>query len=381
MILSSKFDVVVVGSGCAGLFVLEALSKLGLKTLLVECEEKLANGPSIRNGAYIHAGSYHSASLSEYIKSRETVKACMEGAARFRRLFPEAILHQGLPVHMLARYKENAELALKRWDEFGVEYKLKTSTELKKRYPALDVTKSILGAEVADFHVNWRIVFQKLLISAQNNGAEIAMRAQVEVKDDGLIHLHKSDGQNQKILAQKIIYCTGYGTEKLLRMNKKRFMKPPHLKLWRSHVLVLPALEKIGWMYVDPGQVSVTPQLGHTLVCQAKEEEPVPQAIFEPCAISLSRIAAAFNDIVPNHQDILDRAIGHSCIKVSIGDNDQFERNVDYTISSVSELEMIALPGKSSAAPVLADAVVQSVFSSNFGSDLALSPGSISFGE
>ena len=62
----------------------------------------------------------------------------MVGAERFKRLFPEAILQQGLPVHMLVRHKENADLALERWEEFGVEYKLKSSSELSVRYPTLD---------------------------------------------------------------------------------------------------------------------------------------------------------------------------------------------------------------------------------------------------
>jgi len=378
---SREFDIVVVGGGCAGLFVLEAMSSLGLRTLLVERESKLASGPSIRNGAYVHAGSYHSVSLADYNRSEATVRACMTGAERLRRMFPEAVLNYGLPVHMLARDEEYAKLAIDRWENFGVEYKLKSRDELRKRYPILDVGKISLGAEVADFHVNWRIIFQKLLHSARQNGAEVVLSASLRLEDEGVIRIHEKNCDTIKIKASKIIYCTGYGTEELLRDNAHRFVSAPHIRLWRSHVLVLPPLPQVGWMFVDPGQVSVTPQIGHTLVCQAKEEELIDSAVFESCRDRLAGIASAFSDIVPNHETALASAVGHSCIKVSIGNSSEFERNVDYTISRVSDTEIIALPGKSSAAPVLADAVVQFVFSSDFGPDLAISPGTLNFPE
>lgn len=357
-----SYDCAVVGAGCAGIFAFHRLSRLGLKVILIEEREGVAAGPSIRNGAYIHAGGYHAATLADRDEAARTAQACMAGADYFAREFPEAVIRSGIPVHLLLADSARRDEVLRRLEDCGVWHRPATSSVLRERYPMLDLSKVALGVEVRDFHVNFRMIFQRLLVESRSWGGEIRVSTSLLYDGNGTVTLVSASGAAERVRVGRIVYCTGAQTPDLVQRNSDRFRERPDVRLWRSHVLNIPPVPGTGFMYLDPGMASVTPQGTHTVICQAKEESPLPVAAYDADATQLKGIERALFDVMPALAEKNLEIRGHSCIKVSLSRDGRFGRNVEYSLTKVTSTEWVALPGKASCAPVLADAVAAAVF-------------------
>ena len=106
------FDVIVVGSGAAGLANALTASVLGLQPVVLEKAEKLGGGTSFANGG-LWIGNNHLARAAGYVDSREAVLAYMRFIAG----------DQAIEDNLLA-YVDRGPEALKFFEDCGLQFRI-----------------------------------------------------------------------------------------------------------------------------------------------------------------------------------------------------------------------------------------------------------------
>lgn len=366
------YDFVVIGSGISGLYIADSLSSLGAKVAVLEKHGTIGSEASTRNGGYIHAGAYHSATIIDEIEAKQTALNCKAGADRIRARFPEACIEKDRNIHLLFRTEEQLAKASKRWKEFGINAEFIDRQKIYERYPHLESGYVIGAAAVADFPINTRLILMKLLADAKRNGVEVIQNARGIKSKDGMVSFQQ--GQEEHVITcKKVIFCTGAKTplstvEKLAEVNC-------FISIWKSHVLVAPEMQGIGFMFVDNGEVSVTPQNGYSVVCTRGDELRVTDISPDLDALTVEQNFRALCRAMPVMKEFRSTIRPHCCFKISISEKRDKDRNVSCGLVKLSDYEFFASPGKFTTAPILADLVVRQVARDNFINEVALRPG------
>lgn len=369
-----RYDFAIIGAGVAGLMIAKKLADLGADIVVLEQHERIGAEASTRNGGYVHAGGFHAASISDENLAIRTAHACMRGADRLRAEFPEAMIDAGGKIHLLFVDKALAELAEQRWQMSSVKASIVGESELQRRYPALAEDRRILGAAVEDFAIDTRIVLLKLMKSLVSQNVAVVRSAKDIRLVDGYIHYRLSQ-QDCSVRCNKVVYSIGAAAAgHAIRQKLGLLQRPRHVTLWKSHVLVAPEIPHIGFMFVDRGEVSVTPQNGYSVVCTRGDEiqidEPdylLDRGTVMMNSIALSRALPRLSAAAPLR--------AHCCLKVSISDDINAGRNVSFDAVWISDVELLALPGKFTTAPLLGDLIAQMAVSSGLKTELVNRPG------
>ncbi len=368
------YDFAVIGSGIAGLYVADTLSSFGAKVVVLDRHRTIGAEASTRNGGYVHAGGFHSATLLDDAEAHQTARDCIAGAERLRSRFPEARIEAGGDIHLLFRTEERLLAAQSRWFTSGVVANVVGKKFLQKRYPNLDTGAVGGAAAVEDFPINTRIVLMKLFVNAKRNKVEFRLGSEQIETSGGIVSFHR-DSERHVLQCEKVIFCTGAGThpsivKKLCNVNR-------FISIWKSHVLVAPEMDGIGFMFVDSGDVSVTPQDGYSVVCTRGDELKIDQVNRDLDISTIEKNFSALCRAVPSMLRFRSEIRPHCCLKLSLDKQPDEVRNVSCRIVVLNEFEIFAAPGKFTTAPILADLVLRSVASSEFGSSIALRPGDV----
>ncbi len=172
---SLEVEAVVVGAGVVGLAIARALSRRGLKVLLLEKERAIGTGTSSRNSEVIHAGLY-------YEPGSLKARLCVEGNRMLYRYCAE----RGVPHRRCGKLvvatepgEDAALLALQaRAEANGVEdLTLLDTAELKRLEPDLRASSALHSPSsgIIDSHA----LMLALLADAENAGCTIALRTPV----------------------------------------------------------------------------------------------------------------------------------------------------------------------------------------------------------
>lgn len=373
---SSIFDVVVVGAGCAGLWCAREISKIGARVLIVDKANVVASGPSTRNGGYIHGGGFHAAVIEDAIEAEIVAKNCWEGLQRYRVEFSSAIVHPAASAHLLSVSHEMAHHAVSQWDKTGVSYQLRTRAKTKASFPAINADAIIMDAIVEDLVVNYRIVYQMLLTDLRLRGGELWLDADVTNIVDGHLSICMA-GEIKTVRTHNVIYCTGYSSALTKRIKQLLTEIGLEIQLYKSHVLTIDSLFLDGFLTLDHGELSIVPQGGYSTVCRSQDDLPVLDPNFlivAECVMEMKKKLTQL--LLPGAVDA-SKITAHSCLKPDIGvPHNENKRSVNSRLLRLSDSEYLALPGKATEAPLLADETVR-ILSGSYMSEIAQRPGEV----
>jgi glycine/D-amino acid oxidase-like deaminating enzyme len=367
------FDVIVVGGGGAGLWTAEILAAFGMRVLLVEQAAQLASGPSGRNGGYVHGGGFHAAVVADESDALEVAARCRDGRDIIERRCPEAIYREAAPVHLFARGAAMAERAASRWAMADLDLRLCPRAEINRLYPELASGVVRLAARVRDFPIDYRILHQSLLARFLRLGGEVRVGTTFEPDEPGSGLLRSTEGV-ARVSARHIVYCAGAWSSRLCADRATAAGAALDFRLWKSHVIVAPRTTRFGFLFLDPGEISVMPQRDYALICQSQEDTPVDAPDYEIIPERLAEMRRKLTEVLPQAAH-LAWTRPHACLKPSLTPSAGSRRSVNAVVERLSTNEILALPGKSTEAPLMAQLVLQNLLSAGDMPRIAPRPG------
>src|SRR3989344_7256375 len=251
--MAHNYDLVVVGSGIAGLMTTKKASSLGIQTLLIEKNDRVAGGSSIRNEGWLHAGTYHSISIKDRSNAIQVAKRSLYGHQQIKSYAPEVVEDPLNKSVCLIKESDNLEEILDRWNEAGVANKEVNRVNFFRRRSEIKKDKVTNIFEVADISINTRILYARLLQDAQLYGATICTNSELKFDSQRNAFLI-SNGQFHKIESRLFIYTAGYGSGNI---SKKELGIELPLRYWKSHLMITPRLTDTGVFNLSPGEVAL----------------------------------------------------------------------------------------------------------------------------
>ncbi|MDH6502414.1 FAD-dependent oxidoreductase [Streptomyces sp. SAI-149] len=109
----NNYDVVIIGGGCAGIFLASELVDRGRSCALLD-KEPVASYASTRNQGWLQSGAFYAASGDV-----NAARGCKTGYEYITASYPEAI-HQSVPSYYLFKAKDELETALVSCGELGI---------------------------------------------------------------------------------------------------------------------------------------------------------------------------------------------------------------------------------------------------------------------
>ena len=155
-----------------GLWLAWVLSSRGLAVALIDAQNDLGNGSSIRNEGWLHRGTYYAATIVDRAAAMQVAQRTILGHDATLRLAPESLEELDSKTFVLLR-SECLDEITSRWDEAGVFYRYLCKADFQALEPELDVGNYDCVCEVADVAINNRIVYSKLASQARANAVSI----------------------------------------------------------------------------------------------------------------------------------------------------------------------------------------------------------------
>lgn len=367
-----KKDIAIIGGGIAGLYTAYKLGSMGYDTLILQDENQLCPGPSVRNGGLIHRGTFHSALVNDDDMAMRIAERCVYGYEQIKSFAPEAIEEDGLPVFALIKSDALAERAIKRWNKGNIYYKKVSYRQFNQHVPGISHTHAKYIFKTQDLPINYRILYQKLFHQSKKEGVDFIFGAKLlSIEPRNLIFEH-GNTQKLSIEAKKYIFTTGYKTKKLIAQF---FPNTLQVKIWKSHALSIPRPQKYGFYFIDKDEVSVEPQGIYSIVCQSQEDTLVDNTDLNVVQAKAENIFKKLLEIMPEAYKYANIYRAHACLKPSITLKNDTKRSVDAEVHVLNQKYLIALPGKATEAPFLADGLVKKVFQDYSDAIIAKRPG------
>ncbi|AKF87371.1 Glycine/D-amino acid oxidase [Myxococcus fulvus] len=353
-----RYDVVLVGGGVTGLMASHKLARLGLRLLLLEKQPTLASGPSTRNEGWLHRGSYHAGSVKDRQAAVQVARRCIYGHEQIRAFAPEAVEDADRPPMVLVRDADRLEELVSRWDEAGVFYRPLTKAQASARFPSADLTRASEAFEVADVSINTRMLYRKLLTSAQQGGAEVLTGARLEHVRGSEATVVMADGSTLQLESRLFVYSTGFGARDLFRQF---FELELPIRYWKSHLVVVPRLGGHGLFYVDPheaammhhGDYSVVGLNEDALLCANPDYLVVPERA-DNLHRALERLVPGWRN-AGTYSDV-------ACTKVDFAPDATSARSLNIAIHEPVPGHICILPGKMTEAPFLTDVLTARLY-------------------
>lgn len=367
-----KKDVIIFGGGIAGLYSAYKLSELGYKVSVVQDDKALASGPSVRNGGLLHRGTFHSALVNDDGVALKIAERCIYGYEQIKAFAPEAIEIDGTPVFAIIKNDELAQRAVNRWNKGSILYKEVNYKTFEEYIPGIERKYAKYIFKTADLPINYRIIYQKLLFQCERNNVEFFLNSKLEVINNNSVVIIKDQVQKITIEAEKFIFTTGYKTKELVN---NFFSNKVNVKIWKSHALSIPRLKRYGFFFIDRNEISVEPQGEYSIVCQSQEDNLVDKADYDVVIEKTKGIFRQLVKVMPEAKLYANNYIAHACLKPSIILENDVKRSVDAEVHMMNNNCIIALPGKATEAPYLADVLLQKVFESHSDRRIAMRPG------
>jgi len=366
--MAHNYDLVVVGSGIAGLMTTKKASSLGIQTLLIEKNDRVAGGSSIRNEGWLHAGTYHSISIKDRSNAIQVAKRSLYGHQQIKSYAPEVVEDPLNKSVCLIKESDNLEEILDRWNEAGVANKEVNRVNFFRRRSEIKKDKVTNIFEVADISINTRILYARLLQDAQLYGATICTNSELKFDSQRNAFLI-SNGQFHKIESRLFIYTAGYGSGNI---SKKELGIELPLRYWKSHLMITPRLTDTGVFNLSPGEVALMNH-NHCSIIGFNEDAYLvnePNLDVDPNKLrsSISSLER-FIELQANF-----RYVPISCIKVDLPIQMNISRSLDVNIIEPTPGHIFAFPGKMTEAPYLVDTLIQIIFEKLNKSDINFRP-------
>ncbi|MGE6758360.1 FAD-binding oxidoreductase [Corallococcus sp. AB049A] len=353
-----RYDVVLVGGGITGLMVSHKLSRLGLRLLLLEKQPTLASGPSTRNEGWLHRGSYHAGSIRDRESAVQVARRCIYGHEQIRAFAPEAVEDADRTPLVLVRDADRVQELVSRWDEAGVWYRPRTRAAASASFPSADLSRAAAVFEVADVSLNTRMLYRKLLTSAQQGGTEVLTGARLERINGLEASVRTASGETLQVEAGLFVYSAGFGARDLFR---DFFQLELPIRYWKSHLVVVPRLGAHGLFYVDAHEAAMMHHGGYSIVGLNEDALLCTEPDYNVIAEKADNLHRALERLVPgwkNGAPFTDVA----CTKVDFAPDASAARSLNIAIHEPVPGHICILPGKMTETPFLTDVLTARLY-------------------
>src|SRR4051812_24554575 len=174
-----EFDVVILGSGVAGLFLAVELADAGMSVCVVESASEIAPGASTKNEGMLHRGTYHSAGIPDDSAAMLVARRCAFGFDEVLRRVPSAVVEPSLRSFVLIREPGRIDEYRSRWQQADIPHRLISRSQLKTLVPEVDDPSLSAAFEVDDKSIDTRVLYRELVTQAQARGVHFLTEARL----------------------------------------------------------------------------------------------------------------------------------------------------------------------------------------------------------
>ncbi|MDT4989417.1 MAG: hypothetical protein QOI74_3511 [Micromonosporaceae bacterium] len=350
--MAIRCDVVVLGSGFAGLMSARQLARFGYRVVLIERAGRILAGASGHNEGWLHAGTYHAISIQDRQQARIVAARCIAGYRRIRREFPDCVEPQQYPTVAVVRHESLAE-TLSRWDAAEVWCRPASGrglTALRREVSILDTERAFL---VADRGIDTTALGACLAHEFRRDGGSLLVATNAVADGDSALRL--SGPMSAKVRYRFLVCATGFATRSACASLG---LAPPPIRLWRSHLASLPRLAASSVFALAPGEAAMVNHRERSVVGLNEDALLVTEPTFVPHRGTTVRLADAIRVRFPGAD--LRRAAITACVKVDVLDTHP-ARSLNLSTVPLAENAVCVLPGKMTEAPIAADMVADHV--------------------
>ncbi len=352
-----KVDVAIIGGGVTGLTIAKKLDDLGLSCTLIEKRNELASGASTRNEGWLHAGTYHAASIVNPYDAEAVVDRCRYGYNQILGYAPEAVEELTSRSFAFIKDPSKVDFIVSRWEDFGISHNRRRKEQIQSVIPGLKTDSFSEGYIVEDKAINTRLLYSKLATSlGRSPDSTIYTGCQAEIPESNIIKL---SGQSTDIIeAKQVVLATGYGSEELI--DQMGLSKRYPIRYWKSHLMVVPRVSPHGFFFIEPGEVTVMNHGNKSIIGTNVD------GIF---------VSKPDTSVVPSKQEEMINAFGRAfetpknlsylataCIKIDITQDKNSIPSLNPFILELRKDHLWVLPGKMTETPYVADQAVQQIF-------------------
>jgi glycerol-3-phosphate dehydrogenase len=354
-----KADITIIGAGVTGLLATKKLTDLGYDVVLIEKEKVVASGPSTRNEGWLHRGTYHAASIKNEEEALEVARTCIYGHDQIRRYAPEAVDDLGQPTYAIIGSDELADHSVSRWNKAGAVHKQISLNNFASLNPEVDIQNIKHVFEVGDIGFNPRIFYQKLLTQSEKKGAKIFLQSRLLPKQNGYAKILREGNEPITLSTDMVIVTAGNGIKDFFREVSGEDLP---IRFWKSHLLVFPRLAKYNTFYIDRGEAMIFSHGNTSVIGQHHEDFIVESPDYTAIPDKVELVFRAANRLIPKTKEYKDSFVPVTCMKPDLVRGLDQPRGYDVNIIRADDKYLFVFPGKMTAAPFIADKLVQMVF-------------------
>lgn len=360
-------DITVAGAGVCGLFAAYKMARLGFDVLVVEAADRIAPGSSSHNEGWLHSGTYHAGAITDRHTALRVVRHLIAGNRQIRALAPECLEHGEVPAMALIRDAERAGETEDRWREAGVPFVPLSRSRAKALMPQIDLSHAHRGYLVEDSGFDARMLLRVLATEAGLRGTRLSLRSTLRFSPAGPALVLDRHRTPRPLVTKLLILATGYMTGDLL--SPLGVQLP--LRLWKSHILHGPRITSRPVFWLDPLEATLMHHADASVV--GLNEDAYRVSTVDPTTDESRAFAVrkALRRLLPGADDA-SAYRATACHKVDMGVDG--ERSVGIQVHEPVEGVLLALPGKFTEAPALADRLARVAVSRLGVPDVSLRP-------
>ncbi|MFD9978180.1 NAD(P)/FAD-dependent oxidoreductase [Streptomyces sp. NPDC059017] len=163
-------DVVIVGSGCTGIFLAQEIAQHGLRCLVLH-ERPAAKFSSTRNQGWLQSGALYAC-----IGDRQAAAECRAGHQHISETYPE-VVHSDVPSYFLFNTEDRLDSALMRCGQDSLEMRKLSASErigMCEKNPILSrMPHPDYIAATRDRPVDTRLLLEKVAVVAMKRGVSL----------------------------------------------------------------------------------------------------------------------------------------------------------------------------------------------------------------
>jgi glycine/D-amino acid oxidase-like deaminating enzyme len=218
----------------------------GYDVTLVENSPTLANGATIRNEGWLHAGTYHSVAVEDDGEIERVIANTLMGHRAIATFAPEAIDH--ITSYAVVASDDFAHRAVTRWTMAGVPFQEVPLDQLAEE--GLDTQRFRASFLVEDKSVNSRILCQKLAAYIQGKGGNFLLGARFTPQDEERAKVDTSFGRLE-LHSRHFVIAAGSGCQNIVEGITG---EPFPMRFFKAHLLVSPRLTEHNYFHLEAGE-------------------------------------------------------------------------------------------------------------------------------
>jgi glycine/D-amino acid oxidase-like deaminating enzyme len=332
------------------------LADLGYTVVVIEERPFLGGGTSTKNEGWLHAGTFHATSIANPNEAAEVARRCIYGFERISRYSPEVLDSRGVGFAIVP--EDLYEHALSRWEMCGVQFTPATPTQVESLKTSVRLASGESVFVVRDVGINTRMLISRYAQDLRRNGVPIYLATTpLSWTADGQLVLRQQASLTQ-LRCKQLVTTTGYGTEQLLRTLKLPALQ---LRYWKSHLCITPRLSESAVFSIANKQAAMMTHDDMSVTGLNQDAVIIDKPSFEPTAEGISELRTALAERFVNLPSGADMRFT-ACTKIDFAAAPDHARSLNIHVSHISDRVTVALPGKMTESPYVADHVAREIF-------------------